>query len=90
VARLPTRPFADSPTRRSRGKRLRLQLRRAKNTDGLKYVLREFVGRPLPECRPRELSLPTESDKVIGLSGVRRCGKTFLSSSMPGCWRMQA
>lgn len=48
------------------------------NSDSLKYVLREFAGRPLPEGRPRELSLPTDSGKVIGLSGVRRCGKTFL------------
>ena len=48
------------------------------NSDGLKYVLREFVGRPLPENRLRELSLPTDSGKVIGLCGVRRCGKTFL------------
>ena len=48
------------------------------NSDGLKYVLREFAGRPLPDGRPRELSLPTGSGKVIGLSGVRRCGKTFL------------
>ncbi|MBI5504463.1 MAG: ATP-binding protein, partial [Deltaproteobacteria bacterium] len=40
--------------------------------------LREFADRPLPESRPRELSLPTDSGKVIGLSGVRRCGKTFL------------
>ena len=48
------------------------------NSDSLKYVLREFVGRPLPESRPRELSLPTDSGKVIGLCGVRRCGKTFL------------
>lgn len=48
------------------------------NSDSLKYVLREFADRPLPESRPRELSLPTDSRKVIGLSGVRRCGKTFL------------
>ena len=48
------------------------------NSDGLKYVLREFAGRPLPAVLPRALSLPTESGKVVGLSGVRRCGKTFL------------
>ncbi len=47
-------------------------------SDGLKFVLREFVDRPLPSSKPRELSLPTESGKVVGLSGVRRCGKTFL------------
>ena len=48
------------------------------NSDSLKYVLREFAARPLPTSRPRELSLPFNSGKVIGLSGVRRCGKTFL------------
>lgn len=48
------------------------------NSDTLKYVLREFADRPLPGSRPRDLSLPTDSGKVIGLSGVRRCGKTFL------------
>ncbi len=48
------------------------------NSDSLKYVLREFVGRALPENRSRELSLPTDSGKVVGLCGVRRCGKTFL------------
>lgn len=48
------------------------------NSDDLKYVLREFVERPLPPARPRELRLPTESGKVIALVGVRRSGKTFL------------
>ena len=46
--------------------------------DNLKYVLRQFVERTLPVCRPRELVLPTETGKVIGLAGVRRSGKTFL------------
>ncbi|HEX5054362.1 MAG TPA: ATP-binding protein [Planctomycetota bacterium] len=48
------------------------------NSDGLKYVLRDFVGRPLPAGLPRELQLPIDGHKVIGLSGVRRSGKTFL------------
>jgi predicted AAA+ superfamily ATPase len=48
------------------------------NSDSLKYVLREFADRALPESRARELVLPTDSGKVIGLSGVRRCGKTFI------------
>lgn len=47
-------------------------------SDSLKYVLRQFVERTLPVCRPRELVLPTETGKVIGLAGVRRSGKTFL------------
>lgn len=47
-------------------------------SDNLKYVLREFVERTLPMCRPRDLALPAETGKVIGLTGVRRSGKTFL------------
>ena len=47
-------------------------------SEGLKYVLRQFVDRILPVCRPRELVLPTETGKVVGLAGVRRSGKTFL------------
>lgn len=48
------------------------------NSDSLKYVLRQFVGRTLPVGRPRELVLPTGTGKVVGLAGVRRSGKTFL------------
>ena len=48
------------------------------NSDNAKYVLREFAERPLPNGHMRELVLPTDSGKVVGLSGVRRCGKTFL------------
>jgi len=48
------------------------------NSDNLKGVLQQFVSRPLPRCRPRELELPFGSGKVIGLAGVRRSGKTFL------------
>jgi len=48
------------------------------NSDSLKYVLSSFVERPLPECLPRQLVLPCDSGKVVGLSGCRRCGKTFL------------
>jgi predicted AAA+ superfamily ATPase len=47
-------------------------------SDNLKYVLRQFIERTLPVSRPRELVLPTETGKVIGLAGVRRSGKTFL------------
>lgn len=47
-------------------------------SDNLKYVIRQFVERALPTCRPRELALPTGTGKVIGLVGVRRSGKTFL------------
>jgi len=48
------------------------------NSDNLKGVLQQFVSRPLPACRPRELELPIGSRKVVGLAGVRRSGKTFL------------
>jgi len=47
-------------------------------SDSLKYVIRQFAERALPVCRPRELVLPTEIGKVIGLAGVRRSGKTFM------------
>ncbi len=48
------------------------------NSDNLKYVIRQFVERKLPACRPRRLVLPTGTGKVVGLAGVRRSGKTFL------------
>jgi predicted AAA+ superfamily ATPase len=48
------------------------------NSDSIKYVLQDFMERPLPASRSRQLVLPTASGKVIGLAGVRRCGKTFL------------
>jgi hypothetical protein len=48
------------------------------NSDDLKYVLSAFVDRPLPECYPRQLVLPCDGGKVVGLSGSRRCGKTFV------------
>lgn len=47
-------------------------------SDNLKYVIRQFVERALPACKARELSLPTDTGKVVGLAGVRRSGKTFL------------
>jgi predicted AAA+ superfamily ATPase len=47
-------------------------------SDNLKGVLQQFVSRPLPQCRARELELPLGTGKVIGLAGVRRSGKTFL------------
>jgi predicted AAA+ superfamily ATPase len=53
----------------------------------LKYIFTDFQEKELPETKPRELELPilsSEKDsnqrvnKIISLSGVRRCGKTFL------------
>lgn len=48
------------------------------HSETLKFVLQEFAERPLPTGLGRELSLPTDTNKVIGLCGVRRTGKTFL------------
>ncbi len=48
------------------------------NSDNLKFVLRELSERPLHKGHARDLSIPTDTGKVVGLSGVRRCGKTFL------------
>jgi len=48
------------------------------NSDNLKYVLRQFVERRLPPCRPRDMILPAGTGKVVGLTGARRSGKTFL------------
>lgn len=47
-------------------------------SDDLKYVIRQFTERKLPKCKKRELIIPIGTGKVIGLSGVRRSGKTFL------------
>ena len=47
-------------------------------SDNIKYVLRQFVERNLPACKPRERQIPFGTGKVIGLAGVRRSGKTFL------------
>ncbi|AKJ64816.1 ATP-binding protein [Kiritimatiella glycovorans] len=48
------------------------------NSYNLKYVLRQFIEGELPVCRPRDRSLPADTGKVVGLSGPRRSGKTFL------------
>ncbi len=47
-------------------------------SDNLKYVIRQFIERTLPACKPRKLVIPTGTTKVIGLAGARRSGKTFL------------
>ncbi|HPX82852.1 MAG TPA: ATP-binding protein [Syntrophales bacterium] len=41
-------------------------------------MLRQFVERLLPPCKPRQLAVPSGTGKVVGLTGVRRAGKTFL------------
>jgi len=47
-------------------------------SDNIKGVLQQFVHRPLPRSRQREMTLPVNTGKVVGLAGVRRSGKTFL------------
>lgn len=60
------------------------------NSDNLKGVLQQFVSRPLPRCRGRELELPLGTGKVIGLAGVRRSRKTFLFSTRSNAfWRRE-
>jgi len=48
------------------------------NSDNIKYVIRQSVERKLPQSVSREIDLPVGTGKVVGLSGVRRAGKTFL------------
>ena len=48
------------------------------NKESIKYVMRQFVDRPLPVVFRRELDVPVDSGKVITLVGSRRTGKTFL------------
>jgi predicted AAA+ superfamily ATPase len=52
------------------------------NKEALKYVLSQFTSRELPSVRARDLEVPLESGKVVGLVGVRRSGKTFLMFDM--------
>lgn len=47
-------------------------------SDNVKYVMRQFVERTLPACKPRDLNIPVGSGKVVGLAGPRRSGKTYL------------
>jgi predicted AAA+ superfamily ATPase len=48
------------------------------DNDSIRYVIQDFVSRPLPEAASRDLHLPLNPGKVVGLTGIRRCGKTFL------------
>ncbi len=48
------------------------------NKEGLKYIITQFVGRPLPRTHPRKLVVPVNTGKIVALTGVRRSGKTFL------------
>lgn len=48
------------------------------NKDTIKLIIRQFQSSTLPEMITRNLSLPVNSGKIISLTGVRRCGKTYL------------
>lgn len=48
------------------------------NSDDLKYILHQFSERKLPTPFQREIKIPQNTGKIIGLTGPRRCGKTFL------------
>ncbi len=45
--------------------------------DIVKSLIRDFHYRPLPEFVPRDLILPVDLDKIITITGPRRCGKTY-------------
>lgn len=44
----------------------------------IKEIIRSFHINALPTVKPRELSVPTTSGKIVTLCGVRRCGKTYI------------
>jgi hypothetical protein len=44
----------------------------------IKKIITDFTERKLPEIKQRNLSIPTDSGKVISIVGARRTGKTYL------------
>lgn len=48
------------------------------NKDTIKYILRDFHEKSLPEACDRSTELPLDIDKIITLIGIRRSGKTYL------------
>jgi hypothetical protein len=49
-----------------------------KKKEYIKEIIRSFHINALPHIKPRELSVPTTSGKIVTLCGVRRCGKTYI------------
>jgi hypothetical protein len=49
-----------------------------KKKEYIKEIIRSFHINALPTIKPRELSVPTNSGKIVTLCGVRRCGKTYI------------
>ncbi len=44
----------------------------------IKEIIRDFQTRDLPIVHKRIVSLPLEAGKIVSITGVRRCGKTYL------------
>lgn len=45
--------------------------------DIIKEIIKDFQEKPLPPHKPRELTVPSDSKKIISIIGARRAGKTF-------------
>ncbi len=43
----------------------------------IKEIIVDFHRSPLPQFNQRELKVPLNSEKIISIIGVRRCGKTY-------------
>jgi predicted AAA+ superfamily ATPase len=43
----------------------------------IKEIIVDFHRSPLPEFNRRDLNVPLNSEKIISVIGVRRCGKTY-------------
>jgi hypothetical protein len=46
--------------------------------DLFKGLITDFLERPLPKIVSRNYKIPTDTEKIISLIGVRRSGKTFI------------
>ncbi len=44
-------------------------------------VVSDWLLRSLPDVKPRDISLPTDTKKIVAIMGPRRAGKTFLMYS---------
>jgi len=44
----------------------------------IKYIIKDFQEKPLPEVKKRQIELPLDLNRIITLIGIRRSGKTYL------------
>jgi predicted AAA+ superfamily ATPase len=44
----------------------------------IKEIIRDFQTREIPPVHKRIVSLPLDAGKIVSVTGVRRCGKTYL------------